>query len=147
MGQGYIRLDGNRLVFFHRSDTEDHVFNTLLVDDDVTFELIEDRLSGARAIRVRKPARAQLTSALRVWQRHHTPDIVAEVRPVSGIGTWDVCAWRDVTPPEKCEGGRYGLLTEAHRAADALAATTFNHRCDTSCGEWNASDRRHGDRG
>jgi hypothetical protein len=85
-------------------------------------------------------------TALRVWQRRHTPNLVAEVRPVGGMGTWDVSVWRDVEPPERCEGGRYELLTEAHRAADALAATTFNHRCDESCGEWNALERRKEDR-
>jgi cold shock CspA family protein len=56
MGHGYIRVNGDRLVFFHRSDTEEGLFNKLLVDDEVRFELIEDRLSGARAMRVRKTA-------------------------------------------------------------------------------------------
>jgi cold shock CspA family protein len=54
MGHGYIRANGDLAVFFHRSDTEEGLFNTLQVDDDVRFELVEDRLSGPRAIRVRK---------------------------------------------------------------------------------------------
>ena len=54
MGQGYIRTSGDRVIFFHRSDTEEDVFNALHVDDGVSFELIDDRVSGARAIRVRK---------------------------------------------------------------------------------------------
>ena len=58
MSQGYIRTSGDRVVFFHRSDTQDGVFNTLQVDDDVSFELIDDRVSGARAIHVRKTKKA-----------------------------------------------------------------------------------------
>jgi cold shock CspA family protein len=54
-GHGYIRVNGDREVFFHRSDTEEDLFNQLDVDADVRFELVEDRLSGARAIRVRRP--------------------------------------------------------------------------------------------
>ncbi len=79
---------------------------------------------------------------LRVWQRRHGPVIVAEVRPVAGMGTWDVCVWRELDGAERCEGGRHGMLTEAHRAADALAVTTFAHQCDAACGEWNAIERR-----
>ena len=73
---------------------------------------------------------------LRSWQRRHARDIVAEVRPVPGMGTWDVCVWRDAAPPEHCEGGRHGLLTAAHRAADELTAASFDHRCDATCGIW-----------
>ena len=54
MGHGYIRAEGGEDVFFHRSDTQEGVFNTLEIDDDVRFELVEDRVSGARAIRVRR---------------------------------------------------------------------------------------------
>jgi hypothetical protein len=85
-------------------------------------------------------------SALRTWQRRHAPNIVAEVRPVGGMGTWDVCVWRDVEPQEMCEGGRHGFLTDAHEAADALAAMTFAHRCDADCGKWNPVERRNKDR-
>jgi cold shock CspA family protein len=51
--QGFIRAEGHREIFFHRADT-DGTFNELDVGDEVTFELLEDRVSGARAIRVRK---------------------------------------------------------------------------------------------
>jgi hypothetical protein len=85
-------------------------------------------------------------SELRVWQRRHAPNIVAEVRPVGGMGTWDICTWLDAGSPERCEGGRHALLTEAHLAADVLAATTFDHRCDAACGEWNAIERRKAER-
>jgi len=41
-------------VFFHRSDVTQGTFNDLAVGDTLGFEVIEDRLSGARAIRVKK---------------------------------------------------------------------------------------------
>ena len=57
-GHGYIRLRDNREVFFHRSDLrEDTAFNHLQVGDAVTFELLEDAVSGARALRVARPSR------------------------------------------------------------------------------------------
>ena len=50
---GFIRVRNGREVFFHRSDLKDvSTFNTLQVGDVVTFELIDDRVSGARAVRV-----------------------------------------------------------------------------------------------
>jgi cold shock CspA family protein len=52
---GYIRMNGGGDVFFHRSDTAQDLFNQLEVGVEVTFELIEDRISGARAINVRRP--------------------------------------------------------------------------------------------
>lgn len=52
-GYGFIRLAGGREVFFHRADmSEDGAFNSLEVGDSVTFELFDDRVSGARALRV-----------------------------------------------------------------------------------------------
>src|SRR5438067_1316570 len=49
---GFIRANA-REVFFHRADlAEDTTFNTLQVGDVVTFNLIEDAVSGARAMRV-----------------------------------------------------------------------------------------------
>ena len=40
-------------MFFHRADLKDPAtFNLLQVGDPVAFELIDDRISGARAIRV-----------------------------------------------------------------------------------------------
>jgi cold shock CspA family protein len=65
---GFILDAESREVFFHRTDTAWGTFNTLLVGDTVAFELIEDRVSGPRATRVRKgnsarPPRAQKLSA------------------------------------------------------------------------------------
>jgi len=52
-GHGFIRLRDDREVFFHRGDLrEGTAFNTLQVGDAVTFELLEDAVSGARALRV-----------------------------------------------------------------------------------------------
>jgi cold shock CspA family protein len=49
---GFIRL-GDRDIFFHRADMRDGtVFNDLQVGDAVAFELLEDALSGARALSV-----------------------------------------------------------------------------------------------
>lgn len=55
IGQSYgiIRLASRRDVFFHRSDLGDGVsFNQFAVGDTVSFELLEDRVSGPRAVRV-----------------------------------------------------------------------------------------------
>jgi cold shock CspA family protein len=57
---GYIRVTSDRAIFFHRSDVRDGTsFNDLTVGDAVTFELLEDDISGARALRVerRRPQR------------------------------------------------------------------------------------------
>ena len=57
---GFIRVRNAREVFFHRADlAEDTAFNTLQIGDAVSFHLIEDAVSGARATRVirRGPAR------------------------------------------------------------------------------------------
>jgi len=59
-GHGFIRLANDREVFFHRSDVcEGTSFNDFMVGDVVTFELFEDHVSGARALRVerRRPRR------------------------------------------------------------------------------------------
>lgn len=54
-GHGYIRLPDRREVYFHRGDlSEGTPFNTFQVGDTVTFELLEDRFSGARALQVRR---------------------------------------------------------------------------------------------
>ena len=54
---GFIRVRNGCAVFFHRADLRDAAtFNTLQVGDLVAFELVNDRVSGARAIRV-APAR------------------------------------------------------------------------------------------
>lgn len=52
-GYGFIRLRDDREVYFHRSDSQDGTaFNDLQVGDVVTCELLEDAVSGARALRV-----------------------------------------------------------------------------------------------
>jgi len=54
-GHGFIRLASDREIFFHRSDVcEGTSFNDFAVGDAVSFELLEDRLSGARALRVER---------------------------------------------------------------------------------------------
>lgn len=56
-GHGFIRYRDRRDIFFHRSDVlEGARFTDLAVGDRVTFELIEDTISGPRAARV-KPQR------------------------------------------------------------------------------------------
>jgi cold shock CspA family protein len=58
---GFIRLSNGREIFFHRSDVSDGVaFNALSVGDPVVFELLEDAVSGDRAIGVkRRPRRSR----------------------------------------------------------------------------------------
>jgi cold shock CspA family protein len=62
-GHAFIRVAGGREVFFHRSDVTEGTFNALAVGDVVAFELIEDRVSGPRATRVRKRARSTATES------------------------------------------------------------------------------------
>jgi cold shock CspA family protein len=52
---GFIRLTNDREVFFHRSDVREGTsFNDLAVGDDVSFELLEDQVSGPRGLRVER---------------------------------------------------------------------------------------------
>lgn len=52
-GHGFIRLADRRQVFFHRSDLRDGTgFGDLAVGEVLTFELLEDPISGPRALRV-----------------------------------------------------------------------------------------------
>ena len=54
-GHGVIRLTSARKVFFHRSDLcEGMSFHDLAVGQRVTFELLEDAISGPRALRVER---------------------------------------------------------------------------------------------
>jgi cold shock CspA family protein len=54
-GHGFIRLTDDRDVFFHRSDVREGTsINDFTVGDCVTFELLEDPVSGARALQVRR---------------------------------------------------------------------------------------------
>jgi cold shock CspA family protein len=59
-GHGFVRLANRRDVFFHRSDVREGVsFNKLAVGDSVALELLEDAVSGPRAVQVepRRPRR------------------------------------------------------------------------------------------
>jgi cold shock CspA family protein len=52
-GHGYIRLANRREVFFHRSDLREGTsFNELTIGASVTFSLVDDPISGARAVGV-----------------------------------------------------------------------------------------------
>ena len=54
-GHGVIRSRADREVFFHRSDMgEGTTFNDLRVGDVVNFELLDDQVSGARALRLER---------------------------------------------------------------------------------------------
>jgi hypothetical protein len=54
-GHGYIRLADDREIYFHRADMQEGAsFNALNVGDVVRFALLEDAVSGARALRVRR---------------------------------------------------------------------------------------------
>jgi cold shock CspA family protein len=50
-GHGFIRLASGREIFFHRSDMREGTsFNALAVGEHVRFELLEDPVSGPRAL-------------------------------------------------------------------------------------------------
>ena len=54
-GHGFIRLDDDREVYFHRADLEDGAsINDLTIGDVVAFDHLDDAVSGARALRVRR---------------------------------------------------------------------------------------------
>jgi len=55
---GFIRLADRREVYFHRSDLDQGTsFNDFAIGNAVTFELLDDAVSGARALRVRQRSR------------------------------------------------------------------------------------------
>ena len=56
LGIGYIRDDLGRDVFFHKGDVLDRGYNDLDIGLPVEFELVDDSISGARAMQIR-PAR------------------------------------------------------------------------------------------
>ena len=58
-GTGYIRTRDGRDFFFHKHDVDAKAYNNLNVGDSVSFEVIEDVISGARAqrVRTRRPPR------------------------------------------------------------------------------------------
>ena len=54
-GHGYIRLADRRDIYFHRGDVaEGTPFNEFAVGDKLSFELLEDKFSGPRALSVRR---------------------------------------------------------------------------------------------
>ena len=57
-GDGFIRETRGALLYFNRRDVTDGTFNDLDIGDAVTFEVIEDEVSGHRAARVAKPKQA-----------------------------------------------------------------------------------------
>jgi cold shock CspA family protein len=58
-GYGFIRLTDARNVFFHRSEVREGTsFNDFAVGDTVRFELLEDHVSGPRAMQVERHLRA-----------------------------------------------------------------------------------------
>jgi len=57
-GHGYIRLADGRRIFFHRGDSQGGVFNELTEGEVVSFDLLEDAVSGPRALTIRRQPRA-----------------------------------------------------------------------------------------
>jgi cold shock CspA family protein len=54
-GHGFIRLANDNEAFFHRSDLREGTsFNEFAVGDTVKFELLEDHVSGPRAVQVER---------------------------------------------------------------------------------------------
>lgn len=54
-GHGYIRLADRRDIYFHRGDLSDGTsFNEFAVGDTLSFEVLEDRFSGPRALSVKR---------------------------------------------------------------------------------------------
>ena len=57
---GFIRVADRREIYFHRSDLDEGTsFNDFTIGDAVTFELLEDAVSGARGLRVKRRRRAR----------------------------------------------------------------------------------------
>jgi hypothetical protein len=52
-GHGVIRLANDRKIYFHRADLREGTsFNDFSVGDVVTFDRLDDHVSGARALNV-----------------------------------------------------------------------------------------------
>jgi cold shock CspA family protein len=59
-GDGFIRLANERKIYFHRADLQEGTsFHDLQIGDVVQFELLEDSVSGARALKVMRPKRTR----------------------------------------------------------------------------------------
>lgn len=53
-GHGFIRAADGRQLFFHRNDAPSVPFDALAVRDRVAFEVIEDKVVGPRAVKVKR---------------------------------------------------------------------------------------------
>jgi hypothetical protein len=54
-GHGFIRMANDREVYFHRADVQEGTsINDFAIGDVVAFERLDDAVSGARALRVRR---------------------------------------------------------------------------------------------
>jgi hypothetical protein len=74
---------------------------------------------------------------MRAWRRLHAPDVIAQVEPLGGFGTWKATVWHTSAPGRPVSHPRtFQLLTDAQHVADALACTEFGHCCDGLCGKW-----------
>jgi hypothetical protein len=75
---------------------------------------------------------------LRSWRRLHGGDLVGQVDPIPGFGTWGVSVWAEPgSAGRHAIGRRFELLNEAQAAADQAVRQHFNHRCDGhACSEW-----------
>jgi hypothetical protein len=87
-------------------------------------------------------------SLLRVWRRYHGRDLIAEVSPTAGMGTWEACAWQLGPRGTKHQARRhFSLLTGAQAAADEIVGVNFSHACDKHCGDWTAVELTRSDDG
>ena len=75
---------------------------------------------------------------MRSWRRLHDSNVVAQVEPVSGFGTWKVSVWQTDHPEAVLRHpSNFQLLTDAQAAADALAQSISRHACIAAhCGPW-----------
>jgi hypothetical protein len=74
---------------------------------------------------------------MRSWRRLHGLDVIAQVEPVGGFGTWTASAWRINNPRQPVRDDRaFELLADAQNAADLLARQLFEHTCNPNCGRW-----------
>jgi cold shock CspA family protein len=84
-GHGFIRLRNGREVYFHRADlqkgTEFHEFR---LREEVTFDLVEDAVSGARALRVVPAIQRTVDGRPRHQRAQTTPRTNASPGPTGG---------------------------------------------------------------
>ena len=58
-GHGFIRVANDREVYFHRTDVQQGTsINDFTIGDAVAFERLDDTVSGARALCVRRQVRS-----------------------------------------------------------------------------------------